>query len=249
MEIIPAIDLRGGRCVRLMQGDYERETVYGDDPVAFALRWQAEGAPRLHVVDLDGARQGSPSRQNLAALQAILSNVDIPVEFGGGVRSLETARAVLSLGVERVVVGTRIAKDDSVARAFFEELGERVVAGIDARDGLVAVDGWQSTTRERATRFATRMEALGARRIIYTDVARDGTEQGPNLPALQAVANSVKIAVVASGGIGSAGHVRELLASVPSNVEGVIVGRALYTGRVTVSELLSTVRRYSQEGA
>jgi len=232
-----------------MQGDYERETVYGDDPVAFALRWQAEGAPRLHVVDLDGARQGSPSRQNLAALQAILSNVDIPVEFGGGVRSLETARAVLSMGVERVVVGTRIAKDDRAARAFFEELGERVVAGIDARDGLVAVDGWQSTTRERATRFATRMEALGARRIIYTDVARDGTEQGPNLPALEAVAKSVQIAVIASGGIGCAQHVRELISSAPPNVEGVIVGRALYTGKVTVSELLSTVRRYSQEGA
>lgn len=247
MEIIPAIDLRGGRCVRLMQGDYQRETVYGDDPVSFARLWADEGARRLHVVDLDGARLGEPNPDNLAVLRDILAVVDIPVQLGGGIRSLQTALKLLEMGVDRVVVGTRIARDERAAAEFFEALGDRVVAGVDARNGRVAVSGWRDTTHEDAAAFATRMADLGARRIIFTDVSLDGTQQGPNLDALARVAAAAKIPVIASGGVGHVAHVAMLARQAPPNVEGVIIGRALYTGALSLKEAIEAARTVRRE--
>lgn len=238
MIVIPAIDLRGGQCVRLHQGDYGRETVFGLDPVAYARRWASEGAERLHVVDLDGAREGSPNPRHWEIVRTIVSAAPIPVQLGGGIRDLETARGALSLGVDRVIVGTAIASDDTAASTLFDQLGEQVIAGIDARQGLVAVHGWTDTSGHCATDFARRMVRLGARRIVYTDIARDGTQDGPNLASLRDVAEAAGVAVIASGGIGNARHIRDLAAQAPRNVEAVIVGRALYSGSLTLSEAM-----------
>lgn len=240
MEIIPAIDLREGKCVRLVQGDYGRQMTFGD-PVDYALRWVGEGARRLHVVDLDGAREGRPRPENLAAVTAIVRRTGIPVQMGGGIRSVEVAEEVLGLGVDRVIVGTSIAADLALAGEFFSTFGERVVAGIDARAGRVAVQGWLQETDWEAPRFALQMTELGAARLIFTDIARDGTQTGANLAALKALAEAVAVPVIASGGIGSIEDLVRLRAEAPANVEGVIVGRALYTGAVRLLQALAAV--------
>ncbi|MBM3496683.1 MAG: 1-(5-phosphoribosyl)-5-((5-phosphoribosylamino)methylideneamino)imidazole-4-carboxamide isomerase, partial [Armatimonadetes bacterium] len=228
MQVIPAIDLRGGRCVRLMQGDYARQTTFGGDPLEYALRWQAEGAKRLHMVDLDAARSGAPTREHWDIVAEIARSLDIPVQLGGGIRTLDIARAALAMGVDRVIVGTAITGDEPLASRMFGELGEGVVAGIDAKDGLVAVNGWTGSSGRGAPEFARRMVELGARRIVFTDIARDGTEEGPNLASLRAVAEGLAAHVVASGGVGDRADVARLVRSAPSNVEAVIVGRALF---------------------
>ena len=224
--------------MRLLQGDYARETVFGEDAVGFARRWASEGAERLHVVDLDGARDGRPNPDHWAIIREVVRSVDIPVQLGGGIRDLDTAARALQLGVDRVIVGTAIASDDGAAATLFDRLGERVVAGIDARQGLVAVHGWTDTSAQCATDFARRMVMLGARRIVYTDIARDGTQDGPNVTALREVAEASGVPVIASGGVGKAEHVLLLASQAPPNVEAVIVGRALYSGSLTLAEAM-----------
>ena len=198
-EVIPAIDLRGGRPVRLYQGDYARETVYGDDPVAVARAWAADGAPRLHVVDLDGARAGAP--EHLAALAAIASAVEIPIEFGGGIRTREAADAALAAGADRVIVGTAAMQAPGLARALAAALGPRLVLGVDARDGLVATRGWRSASQVAATGLAAQARVWGVQRLIYTDIALDGTLTEPNYWGLASFVAVAGVPVIVAGGV------------------------------------------------
>jgi len=239
-EVLPAIDLRGGKCVRLVQGDYARETVFGEDPVEMARRWEGEGAGRLHVVDLDAARSGEP--ENLAVVARIAAALSIPVQMGGGVRDRAAVLRTLDAGVDRAILGTVAAADPEGAAALFAEFGERLVLGLDARDGKVAVAGWRETTTWDAPDLAVRLAAVGARRIIYTDIATDGTGVGPNLEATRRLAEAAGAPVIASGGVGSVDHIRAVAALTPAGVEGVIVGKALYTGAVRLAEALAAVR-------
>lgn len=239
MLIIPAIDLRGGRCVRLTQGDYGRETIYDLDPVDVAQRFAAEGAEIVHVVDLDGAKSGSPA--NLEIVARIAREGGLPVEFGGGVRTLETARRVLDHGVQRVVVGSKLVQDAELSAQFFAELGEQVVAGIDAREGKVATIGWTETSEVTAVELALRVETAGCRRIILTDIARDGELKGPNLDLLRDVVAAVKIPVIASGGVAVVRDLELLRQAFPAGVEGVIVGKAIYENRFTVAQAVAAL--------
>ncbi len=235
MEIIPAIDLRGGRCVRLYQGDYARETVFSDDPLGVAERWQAEGGQRLHIVDLDGAHSGNPA--NLAAITAITRRLDIPTQVGGGIRSADTAAALFDAGAARVVVGTAAASNPALVEELCRRFGSgRVVVALDARDGLVAIRGWTETSAITATELARRMADLGAQRVLYTDIARDGTLEEPNYAATAALARDSGLAVLCAGGVGAAAHIARLL---PTGAEAAIIGRALYTGDITVAEALA----------
>lgn len=234
MEIIPAIDLRDGKCVRLVQGDYNHETIYGDDPVAMAKRWQDEGATRLHVVDLDGARDGQPA--NLEIIARIAQALSIPVQMGGGLRTREAIQSTLDGGVTRCIIGTKAVEDAPWAQQMFAEFGDSIILGIDAREGMVAVAGWRETSAVPAVAFAQTMQERGCRRIIFTDIARDGTLSGPNAAALRAVGEAVEIPIIASGGVHKATDVR-ILKNLP-NVEAAIVGKALYEGTATMEQLL-----------
>lgn len=225
MEIIPAIDLKDGRCVRLLQGQFDQETVFSDDPVSIARKWEQAGARRLHVVDLDGARLGKP--QHLPVIADIVKAVGVPVQLGGGIREAEIIRSVLSLGIERVVIGTVAALNAEKAQQLFAEFGERVAAGIDAREGRVAIRGWQETTKQSATDLGRKLESLGAKRIIFTDISRDGMLSGPNFASIEQMVRVVGIPVIASGGVSRLDDIKRLN---EIGVEGAIVGKALYTG-------------------
>ncbi|MCC2670774.1 MAG: 1-(5-phosphoribosyl)-5-((5-phosphoribosylamino) methylideneamino) imidazole-4-carboxamide isomerase [Armatimonadetes bacterium] len=242
-EIIPAIDIRGGKCVRLLQGDYARETVFGEDPVEMARRWEGEGATRLHVVDLDAARSGEPV--NLAIVGRIAAALSIPVQMGGGVRSRDAVVRTLEAGVQRAIVGTTAAADPDIARALFGEFGEGLILGLDARDGKVAVSGWEQTTSWDAVDLAREMAAAGARRLIFTDIATDGMGTGPSLESTRRLAEALAIPVIASGGVGAPEHVLATAELAPSGVEGVIVGKALYTGAVSLPEILAALQARS----
>lgn len=237
MEIIPAIDMMDGKCVRLVQGKFDQSTVFSDDPVDAARRWVDEGATRLHLVDLNGSRVGAP--QEISAIRRILSAVNVPTQLGGGIRSLETARQMIELGIGRVIIGTSAALDTDLARAIFTELGDAAVLGVDARDGHVAVKGWQETTSESAIGFARRMQALGARRVIYTDISRDGMLQGVNGAAMKQMAESLSIPVIASGGVSSVEDIALLREIEESGIEAAIVGKALYTGDLKLSDAMA----------
>lgn len=234
MEIIPAIDIKDGRCVRLYQGDFAQMTVYADDPVAVARQWQAQGASRIHVVDLDGARTGRP--QNVDAVLAITQAVQIPVQLGGGLRREEDVAAALALGVERVIIGTAAIVETELVARLLERFGERIIIGIDARNGMVATDGWTVTSTIAATDLAGQMVALGARRFIYTDISRDGSLSGPNFTALAELVKPDGPAIIASGGIANLDHIRQLA---QIGVEGVIIGKALYTGAIYLPEAIA----------
>ena len=232
MEVIPAIDLRGGRCVRLHQGDFDRETVFSDDPLAMAQRWQREGGPRLHLVDLDGAATGEPA--HLAIISAIVIALDIPVQVGGGIRSADTARAWLEAGVDRVVIGTAAVRNPGMVAEVCREHGsEKVVVSVDARDGMVALQGWTEASEVSVLDLAGSMADLGVKRLLYTDIARDGMLTGPDLETNARLVRETGMSILASGGVSSVEDVRKL---VPTGVEGVIVGRALYTGAVSLTE-------------
>jgi phosphoribosylformimino-5-aminoimidazole carboxamide ribotide isomerase len=233
MEIIPAIDIRGGKCVRLIQGDYAREMVFGDDPAAMAKHWEERGATRLHVVDLDGAREGEP--RNLAVVERIAGAARIPVELGGGIRTEEIARRALDAGVDRVIIGTA-ALDRAAARRLAEALGEAMVAGIDARDGRVAVRGWLETSDIRAVDLGREMAALGVKWIVFTDIGRDGMLQGPNVCALREMVDSVGASVIASGGITTVDDVKAVR---DTGAAAAIIGRALYEGRLSLEEAMA----------
>lgn len=235
-EVIPAIDIRGGRCVRLHQGDYARETAYSDDPVAVAQRWQSEGAPRLHVVDLDGAREGRPV--NTAAIQAICRAVAIPVEVSGGIRTLEAIEAALTGGADRVQLGSIAVKDPALTRAAIERFGPAIVIAIDARDGQVRTDGWLHSSNINALDLARQLDAAGVARIMFTDISRDGTLSEPNFQAYRDLLAAVRCPILASGGISAIPHLLELARI---GCEGAIVGTSLYERRFTLAEALAAV--------
>lgn len=235
--LIPAIDLLGARCVRLTQGRYEEATVYADDPAAQAADFVRAGARRLHVVDLDGAREGSP--RNAAVIRRIVERAgDVPVQVGGGLRSAEHVAAALDLGVERAILGTAALRDPDFVRDCAKRFPGRVAVGIDARDGRVAVQGWLETSEARALDLARRFEDAGVAALVYTDIARDGTLVGPNLEATGALADAVDIPVILSGGVASEDDVLAAAALAPRGVAGAIVGRALYTGAVDLARAL-----------
>lgn len=229
---IPAVDIRAGRCVRLVQGDFSRETRYADDPAEMARHWQDQGAARLHVVDLDGARDGV--RSNASVIAKLLRSVSVPVQVGGGIRSLETARELLETGADRVIVGTRAAEDTDSLREWIAALGpERVVVGVDARDGSVATHGWQTVTDLSVLDFCGQLAAIGVERVVYTDVGRDGLLGGPNVEITRKLARS--LGVIGSGGVAT---VEDLRVLAEAGAEGAIIGTALYEGRLTLSEAL-----------
>ena len=236
MTIIPAIDLKGGKCVRLRQGVASDATVYGDDPVAMARHWEAEGGRALHVVDLDGAFAGAPAHADVVA--KIAAALAIPVEIGGGLRTDDHVRAMLDAGVARVILGTRALADEAaLGRLVARYGGAKIAVGIDARGGLVQVKGWVETTGTRATDLAKRVADLGVGTIIYTDTATDGMLSGPNLEAMDRICAAAPCDIVASGGVSSADHVRALAALGHANLVGAIVGKALYEGRATIADL------------
>jgi len=237
MEVIPAIDLRAGRCVRLIQGDYDREIVFSDDPVAIARRWADDGARRLHVVDLDGAREGRPV--NAETVQRIIEAVALPVEVGGGVRDLDAIEGWLTAGADRVVLGTAATRDPDLAAEACRRHGERIVVSIDARDGIVAAEGWRETTGERAEGLLRRLVDAGIGRFVYTDIARDGMLTSPNFEAIEALAGVSDAAIIAAGGVAEVAHLVRLA---ELDIEGAIVGRALYDGGVDLKEALAAVR-------
>jgi len=239
-EVIPAIDLRGGQCVRLMQGDYARETVYGADPVEMALRWQSMGAPRLHVVDLDGARSGEQA--NAEAVKAIVQAITIPLELGGGIRNLETVERWLTAGVDRVYLGTAAVTDPHFASVACAQYPGQVAAGADARDGRIAVRGWEEESSESVREFCNRLLSDGACALTYTNIARDGTLEGPDIEGITELIQALgptDAQIILSGGVGTLEHIRT--ASQVRGLGGIIVGRALYEGTVDLAEAIAAV--------
>lgn len=237
MTIIPAIDLRGGRCVRLTQGRATDETIYSDNPVAVARRWHEAGAVILHVVNLDGAL-GNEDAGNLKALECILREVSIPVQFGGGVRTLEDVRRLDELGATRIVIGTAAIENPALFGQMVNEFRSIIVAGIDAHDGKVALRGWEKLSELDAVTFAQRVAELGVERVVYTDIARDGMLGGVNLDATRAIAEATGLKVTASGGVSTLDDIYALRDLEQYGVDSVIVGKALYEGRFTLEDAL-----------
>jgi phosphoribosylformimino-5-aminoimidazole carboxamide ribotide isomerase len=238
MKLYPAIDLKDGKCVRLMQGRFDRVTEYGDDPVAMAIKWVSLGAEALHVVDLDGARSGMSG--NREAIKAIAAAVRIPVQTGGGIRTAADVEELLSAGLSRVILGTAAVKNREMVKAMLEKYGNRIVIGIDAKDGYVAVDGWESGSGLEAVAFACEMAALGAKIIIYTDIATDGMLAGPNLSAMKEMIDASGLEVIASGGVGS---LADLAALDGIGAAGAITGKAIYTGAIDLAEALAVLKK------
>jgi phosphoribosylformimino-5-aminoimidazole carboxamide ribotide isomerase len=230
MIVIPAIDILEGRCVRLHQGDYQNSQVFSDDPVAMAKSWVGQGAEKLHLVDLDGAKQGRVVNGEVIA--AITRQVEVPIQMGGGIRSQESVAQILDLGIRQVILGTAALKQPELVTRLCQEFPGQIIIGIDARNGLVATDGWLETSETPATGLGQWAAQVGAAAIVYTDIHRDGTMAGPNLDALREMASQVEIPVIASGGISSITNLLSLLALEPVGVVGAIVGKALYTGHI-----------------
>lgn len=239
MILFPAIDIKDGQCVRLYQGDYSQMTVYASDPVEVAQRWQAAGASWLHVVDLDGAKEGHPVNTNLIA--RICRETTLHVEVGGGLRSLEHVERALAAGVERVILGTAVLTDRVLLDQALQRWGERIVVGLDAREGLVAISGWRETSNVKATELARELSAAGVRRFIYTDIARDAAMQGPNLAALRSMLAALQgsaTTLIASGGVSSLEDLQRLA---ELEVEGAIIGKALYVGAIDLAEAVRVI--------
>jgi phosphoribosylformimino-5-aminoimidazole carboxamide ribotide isomerase len=237
MEVIPAIDLRNGKCVRLYQGDYGKETVFSDDPVSVALRWQSEGAKRLHLVDLDGAARGKPC--NLEAIKSIIAAVSIPVQLGGGIRTLETIQKLLDAGIDRVILGTVAVEKPELVKNACKKYGEQIIVSIDAKDRQVATRGWLEKSKVMASELAVKIIDLGVKRLIYTDISRDGTLTSPNFEAIKELLSRVNVPVIAAGGISSIEHLTELSRL---GVEGAIVGKAIYTGDIILADAFKAIR-------
>lgn len=239
MQVIPAIDLLEGRCVRLYKGDYAQSQVYSENPAETAKMWVDQGATRLHLVDLDGAKAGKIV--NLAAIEAICNVVSVPIEVGGGLRDRSSVVQLFNLGVQWGILGTVAVEQPQLVQELCQEFPQQIIVGIDARNGLVATRGWLETSEVLATQLATQMQELGAAAIIYTDINRDGTLQGPNLNALRELAAAISIPVIASGGVSSVTDLLSLLSLEPQGVTGVIVGKALYTGDILLNEALKAI--------
>ena len=240
MIVIPAIDLKDGKCVRLEQGLMERDTVYSIDPAATARRWQDEGGELLHIVDLDGAFAGVP--KNRAAIEAIVKAIAIPAQLGGGIRDLETIEAYLSLGLSRVIIGTAAQRTPQLVTDACKRFPGRIVVGIDAKNGMVAVQGWAEVTGITAVELAKKFAGDGVAAIIYTDIARDGMLQGPNLEATKALAEAISIPVIASGGVSSLKDIENLLTIEASGVAGVITGKAIYSGALDLRQAVALTK-------
>jgi phosphoribosylformimino-5-aminoimidazole carboxamide ribotide isomerase len=246
MILLPAIDLIDGQCVRLYQGDYSQATTYASDPVEVARKWQEAGASWLHVVDLDGAKAGQPV--NTSVIARLCQETDLRIEVGGGLRTLEHIASTLDLGVERVILGTAALADRAMLDQAVQRWGARIVVGIDARDGCVAIRGWRETSSVLAAELAVELGTAGVRTIIYTDIARDGAMQGPNLAALRTMLNALQgsgTALVASGGVSSLADLQQLA---ELELEGVIVGKALYTGALDLAEAIQVLERSETAG-
>lgn len=237
MIIFPAIDIRGGKCVRLLKGDFAKETVFSDKPEDMAKKWQAQGAAFLHLVDLDGALKGKS--QNLATVEKILAAVDIPVELGGGIRTMENIDEVLKLGVRRVILGSVAVRSPELVREACAKYGDRIVVGIDAKDGIVAVDGWGVSGNVEATVLAKEMKKAGVKTIIYTDISRDGTLAGVNVEATAKLARESGVNIVASGGVKSIDDIKALKPYEKDGIEGVIVGKSIYMGTLDLAEAIA----------
>ena len=239
MNVIPAIDLLEGKCVRLFQGDYDQSQVYNENPVEVAKQWEAEGASRLHLVDLDGAKVGKP--ENWEAIGAIAQAINIPIEVGGGLRDAERVSALFDLGVQYAILGTVAVEKPELVGELCKQFPGQIIVGIDAREGKVATRGWLETSEVMAVELAQRMGEMGAAEIIYTDIKRDGTMKGPNMEALKELATAIDTPVIASGGVSSVSDLMRLLTLVPSGVSGAIVGKALYTGDISLKQAIRAV--------
>lgn len=239
MILYPAIDIRGGKAVRLLQGDYARETTYDADPVDAALRWADEGAEFLHVVDLDGAKAGEP--QNLEQVRRIATAVDCPIQVGGGLRNAESVASVLDAGAKRVVIGTAALRDSAFLAETLEKHGERVVVSVDARNGKVALAGWTEAGEERVVEAVAELSSRGVTRFLCTAIEVDGTMAGPALGELNEIAAATEAKVIASGGVGDLSHLKSLARQAAPNIEGAIVGRALYERRFTVAQAIAAL--------
>lgn len=240
MLIIPAIDLKQGKVVRLAQGKPENETIYSTDPVEVALKLEEAGALLIHIVDLDGALSGR--QENLGQLKKIIEGIKIPVQFGGGIRSIKQVKDVLDLGVRRVIIGTKAAIDPIFIREAAKQFKEQLVIGIDARDGKVAIWGWQEMTEYSAISLAQEMKQLGIKDVVYTDIARDGMLEGPNFEAITSFAKSTKMRVIASGGVSTIEDVQKIIALAKYGVMGMIIGKALYTNDIDLKEAISLAK-------
>ena len=243
MILLPAIDIKDGQCVRLYQGDFDRLTTYNADPVQIARRWQEAGASWLHVVDLDGALNGYPA--NLEVIQRIRAEVSLHIECGGGMRTLDEMQRMFDMGIDRIVLGTIALTDSDLLQTALKRWPERIVVGLDAREGRVAIAGWRETSQVEATALAGELGARGVQRFVYTDIARDGALRGPNLPALQAMQATIsnishQTALIASGGISA---IADLQAIAQLNIEGAIVGKALYTGAIDLAQAIQLCER------
>ncbi|MGE5396187.1 MAG: 1-(5-phosphoribosyl)-5-[(5-phosphoribosylamino)methylideneamino]imidazole-4-carboxamide isomerase [Chitinophagales bacterium] len=239
MIIFPAVDIKDGACVRLVQGKKEQQTVYSLNPVERAREWELRGAEWIHVVDLDGAFSGVP--RNSEIIKDIARTLQVPFELGGGIRDIETARSYLGLGVSRIIIGTRAQSDHDFMRSLIDEFGpEKVVVGIDARNGMVTVRGWEDTTETPALELASTMRNLGINRAIYTDVSRDGLLQGPNYQAIEDMASNSGLSIIASGGVSAITDINRL--GVIMGVEGAIIGKALYDGKITLEAALEAAK-------
>ena len=236
MIIFPAIDLRGGKCVRLFKGDFSRETIFSDNPSAVAVKWEEMGAQYLHVVDLDGALQGET--KNREAIRSILGAVHIPMELGGGLRSMESIKRALTGGIQRVILGSAAVENPSLVQEACHRFGDRIVVAIDARDGIVATQGWESSGNVSALDFAKQMADYGVKTVIYTDISRDGTLSGLNLEGAIELSKVSGLRVVASGGVRSLEDIRAVKAHETDGIEGVIVGQAIYSGRLDLKKAL-----------
>jgi phosphoribosylformimino-5-aminoimidazole carboxamide ribotide isomerase len=247
MIIIPAVDIKDGRCVRLLQGRKDAETVFSDDPAAMAAKWAVDGAQLIHVIDLDGAFEKAP--RNFQSIKKILGSVAVPIQVGGGIRDEKTIKMYLDEGVDRVILGTEAIRNPQLVARACKAFPGRIVVGIDAREGLVAIEGWTQTTPTKAVDLAKQFEDSGVAAINFTDIHRDGMQTGPNIVETRRLAESVSIPVVASGGVSSMADIKNLLPLRKVGVVGVITGKALYTGTLNLKEAISFVNSKTNTSA
>lgn len=242
MIIIPAVDIKNGKCVRLFQGCMDKETIFSDDPSAMAKKWENEGAELIHVIDLDGAFEKSP--QNLISIKKILETVNTPIQLGGGIRNQQTIEMFMELGAQKVIIGTEAVKNPKLVKDACKAFPERIIVGIDAINGLVAIEGWAQTTHIKAVDMAKRFENCGVAAINFTDIHRDGMQTGPNIEETKKLAEAVSIPVIASGGVSTIEDIKNLMPLEKVGVTGVITGRALYSGTLNLREAIKVANKF-----